>query len=107
MVAKPWPDERTIDVEEIEPSVAGFLERVSREGGAVVRRNGVPLVVITPSAASEAVATTSPRSSGDALLREVSALFAEEPLDEIERRVAETVRHVRQRRRQPGESPRR
>lgn len=96
MVAKPMPDERAIDLEDVEAPVAAFLERVSREGGAVVRRNGVPLVVITPSAASDEAADTTAPASGDALLREVSALFASEQLDEIERCVADAVRHARQ-----------
>ena len=107
MVAEPSPpDERAIDVESVEDSVAEFLERVSRTGAdVVVRRNGVPLVVIAPLLPPVDTDTPVAWEQDDALLRGVSAEFADVPLDELERRVAESVGNARRRRRERGELP--
>ncbi len=107
MVVEPAPtDEQAIDVESVEGSVADFLERVNRTGaGVVVRRNGVPLVVIAPLASPANGDESAGWDEDAALLRGVSAEFAEVPLDELERRVAQAVADARVRRRARGESP--
>ncbi len=107
MVAEPTPlDERTIDVESVEGSVADFLERVSRiDSGVVVRRNGMPLVVIAPVAPPREIDASADWERDAALLRSVGAEFVAVPLDALERRVAEAVGNARRRRRTRGESP--
>ena len=107
MVAEPDPrDERTIDVESVEEPVADFLERVSRTGGeVVVRRNGVPLVVIASVASRREIDAPAAWERDAALLRGVGAEFADVPIDALERRVAEAFGNARRRRRARGESP--
>ena len=107
MVAEPTPlDERTIDVESVEGSVADFLERVSRiDSGVVVRRNGMPLVVIAPVAPPREIDAPAAWERDAALLGGVGAEFAAVPLDALERRVAEAVGNAHRRRRERGELP--
>lgn len=90
MVAE--PETSNIDLERIDEPLAAFLDRVADgRRRVVVRRGGRPLVLIEPVAA--------PLSDKDIeFLREVSDLFADVPLDEIEREVDAAVADVRRRR---------
>ncbi len=95
MVAE--PESRAFDLEAIDEPLDEFLDRVAGgQGRVVVRRGGVPLVVIEP-------ASSRLRPEDIALLNEVSALFADVPLDEIDRQVDAAIAEVRRLRREHGE----
>lgn len=91
------PDNRAFDLESIDEPLDEFLDRVADgRRRVVVRRGGVPLVVIAPAASRM-------RAEDFALLRDVSDRFADVPadvpLDGIDRRVAAAIAQVRRQRR--------
>ncbi|HEU0115055.1 MAG TPA: hypothetical protein VFQ80_10285 [Thermomicrobiales bacterium] len=91
---------RVLDLEETEGSIGEFAERVARTAQRIVlRRDGVPLAVIAPVEPGDAETDDEAASRRDeALLHEVSALFADVPLDELEREIAKARAAVRARR---------
>lgn len=92
MVAE--PENWAFDLESIDEPLDAFLDRVA--GGrhrVVVRRGGVPLVVIEPAASRL-------WAEDFALLQEVSNLFADVPLDELDRQVEAAISDVRRQRRE-------
>jgi hypothetical protein len=92
MVAE--PDIWAFDLESIDEPLDAFLDRVADgRRRVVVRRGGVPLVAIEPMA-------TRLRAEDVELLREVSDLFADVPLDELDRQVDAAVAEVRRQRRE-------
>ncbi len=92
MVAE--PESRAFDLEAIDEPLDEFLDRVAGgQGRVVVRRGGVPLVVIEPAAVPW-------REDQVEFLREISNRFADVPLDEIDREVGAAIAEVRRQRRE-------
>jgi hypothetical protein len=92
---------RVVDLEEIEGTLGEFAERVARTAQPIVlRRGGVPLAVISPAKPVDVETDgEAARRRDEALLHEVSALFEDVPLDDLEREIAKARDAVRARRR--------